>query len=71
MEVAALKIRYENHVAAISEELKDFQSQVVKLKHERDTYKHCLEESPTHSDVKSSNDSNTTSNPDDVGLCLF
>lgn len=43
IEVAALKVRYENHIAAISDELKDVQSQLMRFKHERDNYKHLLE----------------------------
>ncbi len=43
VEVAALKLRYENHVTAISNELKDVQSQLMRFKHERNTYKHLLE----------------------------
>lgn len=39
MEVAALKLRYENHVSALSDELKDARSQVSRLKDERDDYK--------------------------------
>lgn len=71
MEVAALKLRYENHVTAISGELKDVQSQVVKLKHERDTYKHLLKESPQQLDLKSSDGSNTTSSLNDVPTFLM
>ncbi|KAK7592726.1 hypothetical protein V9T40_007478 [Parthenolecanium corni] len=39
VEVAALKLRYENHVSALSDELKDARSQVSRLKDERDDYK--------------------------------
>ncbi|XP_065208048.1 early endosome antigen 1 [Planococcus citri] len=43
VEVAALKLRYENHVSAISAELKDVQAQVMRFKHERNKYKQLLE----------------------------
>lgn len=43
VEVAALKLRYENHVTAISAELKDVQAQVMRFKHERNKYKQLLE----------------------------
>lgn len=45
VEVAALKLRYENHVSAISSELKDVQAQVMRFKHERNKYKQLLESS--------------------------
>jgi len=71
VEVAALKLRYENHVAAISSELKDVQAQVLRFKHERNTYKHLLENAQKAvSEVRNSTSNKENTSHDEVRLTL-
>ncbi|GJQ68808.1 hypothetical protein Trydic_g5068 [Trypoxylus dichotomus] len=52
-EMAEFKLRYENQIHVINEELRSLQSQVTRFKRERDTYKHMLEGAQkTISDLK-------------------
>ncbi|XKL63242.1 hypothetical protein PGB90_005606 [Kerria lacca] len=67
VEIAALKLRYENHIATISEEQKDIQAQLARFKHERNTYKQLLENQQKNADIKIKKDIRTssTSEPND------
>lgn len=42
-EVAALKVRYDNRMSVLSEELKNSQFQTLRFKRERDSYKQILD----------------------------
>lgn len=42
-EVAAIKVRYDNRISVLSEELKNSQFQTLRFKRERDSYKHMLD----------------------------
>lgn len=42
-EVAALKVRYDNRISVLSEELKNSQFQTLRFKRERDSYKQMSE----------------------------
>lgn len=53
IEVSELKLRYDNRVSVISDELTMVQGQVSRFKRERDTFKHMLEAAQkTISDLK-------------------
>lgn len=73
VEIAALKLRYENHIATISEEQKDIQAQLARFKHERNTYKQLLENQQKNADIKIKKDIRTssTSEPNDVSIFIF
>lgn len=42
-DLAECKMRYDNQISVVSEELHSLQNQVTRFKRERDTYKHMLE----------------------------
>lgn len=51
--MAEFKLRYENQMHVINDELRSLQTQVTRFKRERDTYKHMLESAQkTISDLK-------------------
>ncbi|XP_050541898.1 GRIP and coiled-coil domain-containing protein 2-like isoform X2 [Daktulosphaira vitifoliae] len=48
IEIAALKVRYDNRIAILSEEIKNSQFQTLRFKRERDSFKQMLETSEKH-----------------------
>lgn len=42
-EVSAIKIRYDNRISVLSEELKNSQFQTLRFKRERDSFKHIID----------------------------
>lgn len=66
-EVSTLKMRYDNRVAIITEELSNVQGQVSRFKKERDTFRHMLEGAQrTIADLKNSGRTSSTPNSDEV-----
>uniref|UniRef100_A0A1B6EGY0 Uncharacterized protein n=1 Tax=Clastoptera arizonana TaxID=38151 RepID=A0A1B6EGY0_9HEMI len=66
-EVATMKMRYDNRVAIITEELSNVQGQVSKFKKERDTFRHMLETAQrTIADLKSSGKTSSRPNSDEA-----
>lgn len=55
-EVAAIKVRYDNRMSVLSEELKNSQFQTLRFKRERDSFKQMLDSVPKKENPVQNND---------------